>query len=131
MLNNNLPMLEQILSELGNGIIYALYTNKEVVFKSYRSIDEVKEDIESDSLLELHLFDKDKEYRYVKAINKEFLINDSVEHDDIYKESIYVNDSYTIESKNTCNKINVINYIKYTDDDLLTIVNYRLQKVGE
>ena len=63
--------------------------------------------------------------------NQRSLLTSYLKAQELVAVDIYVDDGYTVESKNTGNKINVINYIRYTDDDLLTIVNYRLQKAGE
>lgn len=117
-----MSMLERIKEAPSRGTAYALYADRAVVFKKYNSLSDI--DYECDLLLELHLFNDTKEYRYVKAKNKdiEILIDDSVEHTYTYKEVINVDSDINNEIK----KITVINYIDYTDDDLLTIKNYRL-----
>lgn len=114
------------------GIIYALYTDRPIVYKKYNSLSEIDDEINVDSLLELHLFDDKEEYRYIKTKSKkkniEVLITDSsVEHTDTYEEKIYVNEKYVNAKK----EVTVVNYIKYTEDDLLTIVNYRLCEGGK
>ena len=51
-----------------SGVMYALYVDC-VEFKEYNDIN--PNDLENDNnLLELHLFDKNIEYRYIKARNK-------------------------------------------------------------
>lgn len=120
-----MPELKKINEAPENGIVYALYSDRAVVFKKYTSLSE--KDYESDSLLELHLFDDIKEYRYVKAKNKqiEVVIDDSIDHADTYVEEIDVDENMNSVIK----KIKAVNYIDYTEDDLLTIKNYRLQEV--
>lgn len=121
-----MPRLEKIKEEAPkNGIVYALYSDRAVVFKKYNSLSEI--DYESDSLLELHLFNAKKEYRYVKAKNKqiEVVIDDSIDHADKYEEEIEVDENMN----SVIRKIKAVNYIDYTEDDLLTIKNYRLQEV--
>lgn len=116
---------EKINEAPKQGVVYALYTDRPVVFKKYSSLSEI--DYERDSLLELHLFDTTKEYRYIKTRNKviEGLIDDSFKHTDTYNEVISVDNNMNNEIK----KIKIVNYIDYTEDDLLTIINYRMQEV--
>lgn len=120
-----MSMFEKFNEAPEKGIVYALYSDRAVVFKKYNSLSE--KDYESDSLLELHLFDDKKEYRYVKAKNKpiEVVIDDSIDHADTYEEKIDVDENMNSEIK----KIKAVNYIDYTEDDLLTIKNYRLKEV--
>ena len=59
----------------------------------------------------------------------ECVIDDSIEHDDIYVESTYIQSNLDEEVTSSSNRVNVVNYIQYNDEDLLTITNYRLQEV--
>lgn len=102
------------------GIMYALYRDK-MVYQKYNSLAEVK--VDEDRLLELHLFDKKEEYRFIKSRKKEIkaLISDeTISYEDIYPEIIFTEDG---------GKVKVINYISYDENDLLMIQNYRLAEV--
>ena len=113
-------MITRINEAPESGVMYALYVDR-VVYKEYLKDDLINDLALEDKLLELHLFDENKEYRLIKARNKdiECVIEDSVNHDDKYEENIFVGDK---------KKVTVINYIKYDEDDLLRFVNYRLKK---
>ena len=112
------------------GTMYALYVDR-VVFKAY-SKDELLNDLYlEDKLLELHLFDKSKEYRYINARNDsiETVVSDEVNHDDVYVEKIYVQAKADEETSKDSKCIEVVNYIKYDENDLLNICNYRLKEM--
>lgn len=113
------------------GIKYALYKDK-VVYKEYDGIPDESEF--GDNLIELHLFDTEKEYRYVKlsgnkiiekVISDEGELGKNVSADVIaehtYTERIYVSEDKVIE---------VVNYISYDENDIMLINNYRLQEVS-
>ena len=112
------------------GIMYALYIDR-MVFQEYTKDQLLKDAYLEDKLLEMHLFDENKEYRYIKSRLKdiECVIDDSIEHDDIYVESTYIQYNLDEEVTSSSNRVNVVNYIQYNADDLLTITNYRLQEV--
>ena len=48
------------------------YTRKKVYFQPYDSLSEVKELLQNETLLELHLFDRDKEYRAIMTRSRRF-----------------------------------------------------------
>lgn len=115
------------------GTIYALLRT-EVVFKIYENLDEVKSYMESPQLLEVHLFDKEKEYRKVstRAGFKELVIMDPEEkneNQDVYEEKIFVLSANADETEDFENQVTVVNYITYNQDDMITITNYRLKEV--
>ncbi len=113
------------------GTMYALYVDR-VVFKAY-SKDELLNDLYlEDKLLELHLFDESKEYRYINARNDsiETVVSDDFNHDDVYVEKIYVQAKVDEETSKDSKCIEVVNYIKYDENDLLNICNYRLKEMG-
>lgn len=127
------------------GILYALYIDR-VVYADYIREQLPSEEELTHDLLELHLFDAVKEYRYIKKRAGEIEIcisDDTVQHDDIYTETIYTvkrggSGSYSSirpdidaagDGKAEYDRIKVVNYITYDDNDLMTIRNYRLQEV--
>lgn len=112
------------------GIMYALYIDR-MVFQKYTKDQLTKDAYLEDKLLEMHLFDENKEYRYIKSRLKEIecVIDDSIEHEDKYVETTYIQSNLDEEVTSSSNRVNVVNYIQYNDEDLLTITNYRLQEV--
>ena len=110
------------------GIMYALYTDK-VIYEAYRKEQLPSEDELMNNLLELHLFDREKEYRYIKMRNGEVEIcvtDETIPHDDAYIERIYTTESKTMSAHG---QIEVINYICYDENDLMKISDYRLKEV--
>lgn len=108
------------------GILYALYVDR-MDFFEYKNLEEIETSVTEKNLLELHLFDAKKEFRAVKTRAGDFLcceVKDDEKYDDIYVEETYVDDEM-------CRKIKVVSYLKYDDNDMLHIVNYRLKEVDE
>lgn len=130
------------------GILYAMLRDR-IIFEEYtefnvetgciygsdrRILLDIEEQQTQGSLLELHLFDNQIEYRCIKKRLKgyqEYVIQDTNEYDDIYVESVYLTGDNVDKQEHLKEKIDVVNYIRYNDDDILTIVNYRLQQRGE
>ena len=112
------------------GMKYALYKDK-VVYKAYNGLPDESEF--QDNLIEMHLFDEEKEYRYVrlsggKVIEK--LISDESElgkniSSETKEEYTYTEKIYTSGE----NVVKVVNYISYDENDIMMINNYRLQGV--
>lgn len=112
------------------GTIYATFIDK-MVYKKYESIDEIEELVTKDNLLEIHLFDKEKELRFLKTRDEgivQYLISDNMEYD-IYEEELYVSGENIDKQDNLSKKIKVVNYIKYDENDMIHIINYRLAEV--
>lgn len=112
------------------GIKYALYKDR-VVYEAYDKLPEESEF--QDNLIEMHLFDNEKEYRYVKLSgNKviERLISDDNElgqgiSDETKAEHTYIERIYTTAGSD----VEIVNYISYDENDIMMINNYRLQEV--
>lgn len=108
------------------GILYALYIDR-MEFRRYDRTSLLQKDVE-ENLLELHLFDEEKEYRYIKTESGEIerVISDaSDEYDSCYKEKVYTLEKY----RPSIGQVEVVNYITYDDNDLIRIDNYRLKEV--
>ena len=118
------------------GTIYATYLNK-VVYQKYDKEIIQSELLNETDLLELHLFDSKEEYRVVKSRVRGLitsLINDqTAEADDYYEEKVYVLPSNVEKLENTekSSKVGVVNYIRYDENDMLQVINYRLKEVNE
>lgn len=115
------------------GTMYATFINQMKYIK-YESLAEIEQYLTEEGLLELHLFDSEKELRFVKTRGKgiqRFEISDTAEYDDKYEECLYVLREHDDADKqeNLKGKIIVVNYIKYDENDMLHIVNYRLKEV--
>mgnify|MGYP000915072037 CR=1 FL=1 len=96
-----------------------------------------EKEILRENLLELHLFDSKKEYRYIKKQKGEIetcIEDTTVTYDDSYTERIYtlkegteILEDSAEQGDRTC--IEVVNYISYDENDLMNITNYRLKEV--
>lgn len=118
-------MLERINEAPDSGLLYALYTDR-VVFEQYTSVPA----IETEKLLELHLFDSVKEYRFIKSRlsgGMECVVSDEIKRNtegivDVYTEDIYV-------EMGNHEKIKVVNYLSFDENGMLSIDDYRLEEV--
>jgi len=111
------------------GRMYALYTNC-MEYCAYNMAELLQRQNLAENLLELHLFDTEKEYRFVQkrkgCISK--LIDDSC-IDSEKGECTYEEGILTLDSQGIPGRVTVVNYITYDEDDLLYIENYRLKEV--
>lgn len=113
------------------GRLYALLRD-EVKFESYEALKDIEDIVNDEKLLELHLFDKEKEYRMIRTRMDGFVtavIDDSQKCDDIYEETVFVLGKDVDQTENLKEKVTVVNYITYNEDDMITICNYRLKEV--
>lgn len=113
------------------GTIYATFIDK-MVYRKYQSLSEISEYLTEEGLLELHLFDAEKELRFIKTRSKGLMryeVFDDGSYDDVYCESLYVSGRNIDKQDNLSEKIVVVNYIKYDENDMCKIVNYRLKEV--
>lgn len=122
-----------LLNAPEQGIMYALYRDR-VVYEPYKREQLENEENLMRDLLELHLFDDTKEYRFIRKQkgDVEVCIEDStVSYDDYYTEQIYTlaGNAETLDETSKRNLVEVVNYIIYDENDLMTIPNYRLKEV--
>ncbi len=120
------------------GILYIVSTG-EILYKPYRisngiiEVDGKAYDICEDALLELHMFDSKKEYRMIKSRVKggfmECEVTDDFPHDDIYEEDMCLIKKSADDVAYTDQKVGIVNYIQFDENDLLRIVNYRMKEV--
>lgn len=115
-----------------------IYTRKQVIFESYDSKESLIEKLGNEEILEIHLFDKNKEYRCIVSRSKrrkngviEAVIDFPVENPEKYYEE-------KILLENGKGELIVYNSIKYDDEEMdesksdsdktgmATIDNYRL-----
>jgi len=115
------------------GTIYAVLRDR-IEFKTYEALEEITDIVNAENLLELHLFDKKKEYRIIQTRKKgvlEAVIDEDTKADDIYEEEIYVlgSEKDVDKADELSRKVAVVNYITYNEDDMIIIRNYRLKEV--
>lgn len=120
----------ELLKAPERGMLYALYTDR-MEYRPYEREDLLlKEKDLQKNLLELHLFDEKKEYRFIKKRKGETEIvvsEDEQDYDDLYTERIFTQKEE--KEKNHASCIEVVNYLVYDENDLLKIKNYRLKEV--
>lgn len=100
-----------------------LYTRTQVIFEPYNDLAEVADIFNQNEVLELHLFDYEREYRLVKTRSKR-VENGYIEAVIIKDDNI---DTYEeIVNVDNHQKMKVINMIHYGDTGMISIDNYRL-----
>ena len=115
---------------------YALvYTRKCLIFKEYSDKESVEGIIDGDGeeILEVHLFNCEKEYRILSSKSSRYP-NGFVAHTAEFsnaKEDVYIQDIYLDLKKENVgdiktDKIKVINHIAYTAEGMAYIDDYRL-----
>lgn len=125
-----------------SGTLYVLLRDR-IIYKKYNikgvliCADDYNKYINNLDMLELHAFNKEKEYRILKVRNREsttgytyksFVITDeNEEYADKYEEHVFIKDEFC--KGNESNVINVVNYISYDDNNLLRINSYRFAEV--
>lgn len=119
------------------------YTRKKVYFQPYDSLFDVAALLQNETLLELHLFDQDKEYRAIVTRSRRFAdgIIETIadfsekEADAIYKEKIRLFKENSYKAKPADNVehsfITVLNHISYGKNGMAYVDNYRLQMGGK
>ena len=132
------------------------YTRKEVIFKKYTSIEELdtifqktdcieikkNDKLLAQEILEIHLFDKEKEYRAIASKSKRKILNEdlcAIEHiakideeDDetVYKERIMLEPTFVESEDGAAGRyITVYNRISY-EHGMAKIYDYRLAMEG-
>lgn len=127
--------LERVSDAPGSGQMLA-YTRTEVIFKRYSSLEEVKTAIEGKEMLELHLFDNDKEYRCVKTRSaKKYpqgIIETVVDFGiDLNDDSKYYAETVLLEANDDKHEsMTVYNEVEYSETGMLYVKNYRLVMGG-
>lgn len=129
--------LEQFKKAPDRGCFLA-YTRKAVVFEKYGNKEEVRDKLGEEELLELHLFDNEKEYRAIATSSKRIFQNsakktiecviapDPQKRCETYEETVLIEDKF----RETGRKMTIVNYLMYDENGMIRIDNYRL-KMGE
>lgn len=107
------------------------YLRKEILFERYNELEDVRKLIEQEELLELHLFNQDKEYRCVASQSKRHpsgvvetkpIVDFKKDEKTTYGEMIYLETKY----QKIGNTIQILNHLKYDENGMLEVDDYRL-----
>jgi len=107
-----------------------LYTRRSVLFQEYADKTEVGKNLADQELLEVHMFDREKEYRAIATRSPRFPrgIIETVadfpenEEDAIYRESVLLEKGEGV--------ITVLNHIVYDKKGMASMDNYRMKMGG-
>lgn len=117
---------------------YLIYTRKAVLFAAYTSMAEVDAILQKhteNEILEIHLFDDEKEYRAVASSSKRYpegVIEYVSEIADTDEAEIYVDHTLLDPDAATSGQkiLNVLNHISYGENGMISIDDYRLVMGG-
>lgn len=119
-----------------NGQLLA-YTRKKVYFQQYEDLETVKELLKDQVLLELHLFDDEKEARFLSTTSHRFK---DVDHGFLHK--LVANEDIPNDSGESCfsetayldmnneERLTVLNHVNYDENGMAYVDNYRLKMGG-
>ena len=117
---------------------YLIYTRKAVLFAAYTSMAEVDAILQNpeNEILEIHLFDAEKEYRAVATSSKRYpkgvieYVSKISDKDDteIYVDQTLLDKEYADTSGQKI--LNVLNHIRYGENGMISIDDYRLVMGG-
>ncbi len=106
------------------------YTRKKVIFHSFTTLLELEQELLEEELLELHLFDRQKEYRAVSTRSKRYpdgVIEAIVDFSEELEQEIYAED-ILLETPYK-GKITVLHHLQYDEKTgMASVDNYRLLK---
>lgn len=127
-------MTLQDLKRLGDAPVRGqmlAYTRRKVIFQPYEDKEEAVEALENEELLELHLFDGQKEYRCAASRSRRFpsgVIEAVVDFPEMDEQTVYREDVLLEDSED---EITVLNHIAYSAENGMAYVdNYRLKMRG-
>lgn len=126
---NNLENVQKDAPKCG---CFLAYTRENLLFQRYDTLEEVQTILKEKELLELHIFDSEKEYRAVQTASKRYptgVIETVVCADKEDKEETQYCETVWVEPslrKEAVEKVRVINEVSYDELGMLTITNYRL-----
>lgn len=121
------------------GILY-LSLRDQILLQRYFSMEEVKSILTSkdeDGILEIHLFDSKKEYRWLRSVKHlnglEHVVSDGgeviseSEQRNTFEENVFVEERFGKD--NNIQRIAIVNYLGFDEEDSLRVVDYRLKEV--
>lgn len=114
--------------------IMLVYTRKKVIFERYQSLQQAGERLRGEEILEVHLFDKEKEYRALASQSKRFpghfidKVFRAEDEDCIYSQEILL--ETTEVNKTGMKKVQVNNHITFSETGMAVIDRYQFVEVG-
>ena len=112
----------------GNGWVLA-YLRREVLFHPYQTLNEIEDELAGRELLELHLFNREKEYRVAVSSSRRFPAG-YAEHTALFpneKQSVYSERILTDDALlSASSAIRVLNHFSFDENGMLHIDDYRL-----
>lgn len=108
------------------------YTRTQVLFEKYTDLNKAKELLDGQELLEVHMFNKEKEYRAVATRGKrkfencndgviEYVADFAYNEKEVYKETVLLDNKYKAYGS-----ITVLNHIDYDELGMAKFDDYRL-----
>ena len=108
------------------------YTRSQVIFKRYESVNQIGGFLGEEDVLELHLFDRQKEYRLLTSRSKRYKKGyveaeaDFEEREDkVYRQEAMLDIMDDITDTIT-GKLYVLNHVNYDDAGMAVVDNYRM-----
>lgn len=113
-----------------------VYTRKHIELRNYTDVEQVKNDLADEEILELHLFNEDKEYRCISTESRrfekkiesvsEFLENPGLDKNyTVFQETTQLENKYTREVGAPA--ITALNKVSYDEHGLGYVSDYRLK----
>lgn len=102
-------------------------TRKKVIFEPYENLNDITERFQNTDLLEMHLFDDQREYRVLSSVHGpvEWIADfDVTDPENTYQEDMYLEAPYKGK------KLIVYNHIHYDENGMIQIDDYRLSMGG-
>lgn len=105
------------------------YTRARVIFTRYENTGQLEALLGQQDILELHLFDRKREYRLIASESRRYQTKGYVEtvadfaekEDEVYRQETMLD----IKDKNF-NKLYVLNHVHYDDVGMAAVDNYRM-----
>lgn len=110
-----------------SGYILA-YTRQEVIFKPYKNELDLEKNLGEQELLEVHLFNREKEYRAISSESKRFSEHfvEYIADFDCKDPSKIFREKTKLEKEWSNRELIVLNHVAYDDDGMAAIDDYRL-----
>lgn len=106
-------------------LYYGAYKREGDVLELEGNIREMSEQ-EKSEILEIHLFDAKQEYRAIYSQTKKGYIETLVDDPGMKADVKIEEQSFLLPEYEPEKKIGVANYLRYDENDMLELVNYRL-----
>jgi hypothetical protein len=105
-----------------------VYTRQKILLKEYKNQEDLKKYLDDIELLEVHLFDQNKEYRAITSESKRFhdkFVEHIAEFKDTNSAEIF-REKVILESEWKDKELTVLNHVVYDENGMAAIDDYRL-----